>query len=43
MNFKEIHIGKMLKIAVTESGIEMSRICNFMKCEEEEVKQIYLQ
>ena len=33
----------MLKIAVTESGIEMSRICNFMKCEEEEVKQIYLQ
>ena len=43
MNFKEIHIGKMLKIAVTESGIEISRICNFMKCEEEEVKQIYLQ
>ena len=43
MNFKEIHIGKMLKTAVTESGIEMSRICNFMKCEEEEVKQIYLQ
>ena len=33
----------MLKIAVTESGIAMSRICNFMKCEEEEVKQIYLQ
>ena len=43
MNFKEIHIGKMLKTAVTESGIEISRICNFMKCEEEEVKQIYLQ
>ena len=33
----------MLKTAVTESGIEISRICNFMKCEEEEVKQIYLQ
>lgn len=33
----------MLKMSVTESGIEMSRICNFMKCEEEEVKQIYLQ
>ena len=43
MNFKEIHIGKMLKIAVTDCGIEISRICNFMKCEEEEVKQIYLQ
>ena len=33
----------MLKIAVTDCGIEISRICNFMKCEEEEVKQIYLQ
>ena len=43
MNFKKIHIGQMLKMSVTESGIEMSRICNFMKCEEEEVKQIYLQ
>ena len=43
MNFKEIHIGQMLKIAVTESGIEMSRICNFMKCEEEEINETYLQ
>ena len=43
MNFKEIHIGTLINQAVTESGIEISRICNFMKCEEEEVKQIYLQ
>ena len=43
MNFKEIHIGKMLKISVTESGIEMSRICNFMKCSEEDINQMYLQ
>ena len=42
MNFKEIHIGKMLKIAVTESGIEMSRICNFMNCNEEEIKEMFL-
>lgn len=41
MNFKEIHIGKMLKIAVTESGIEMSRICNFMKIQEEEIEEMY--
>ncbi|MDM1040450.1 MULTISPECIES: transposase [Empedobacter] len=41
MNFKEIHIGKMLKIAVTESGIEMSRICNFFKCKEKEVTEMY--
>ena len=43
MNFKEIHIGKMIEKEVADCGIEMSRICNFMKCEEEEVKQIYLQ
>ncbi|MGV0936116.1 transposase [Empedobacter falsenii] len=41
MNFKKIHIGKMLKIAVTESGIEMSRICNFFKCKEKEVTEMY--
>ena len=43
MNFKNIHIGQMIEKDVADSGTEMSRICNFMKCEEEEVKQIYLQ
>ena len=43
MNLKHIHIGKMIEKEVADCGIEMSRICNFMKCEEEEVKQIYLQ
>ena len=43
MNFKEIHIGKMLKIAVTDCGIEISRICNFIKCNEEDINQMYLQ
>ena len=33
----------MIEKRVTESGIAISRLCNFMKCEEEEVKQIYLQ
>ena len=33
----------MIEKEVADCGIEMSRICNFMKCEEEEVKQIYLQ
>ncbi|MGV0846267.1 transposase [Empedobacter falsenii] len=41
MNFKKIHIGQMLKMAVTESGIEMSRICNFFKCKEKEVTEMY--
>jgi len=42
MNFKNIHIGQMVKKGVTESGIEISRICNFMKCTEEEINQMYL-
>ena len=42
MNFKEIHIGKMLKTAVTESGIEISRICNFLNCNEGEINEMFL-
>lgn len=41
MNFKEIHIGSLLNQLVTESGIEVSRICNFLKCSEEEIKEMY--
>jgi len=40
-NFKNIHIGKMIKLKVTESEIEPSRICNFMKCREEDLEKIY--
>ncbi|SKC10876.1 Transposase [Soonwooa buanensis] len=42
-NFKEIHIGQLLKVAVTESGITMSRICNFLKCSEADIAKTYLQ
>ena len=41
MNFKEIHIRTLINQAVTESGTEMSRICNFFKCSEEEIEQMY--
>ena len=41
MNFKEIHIGSLINQAVTESGIEISRICNFMKATEAEIKEMY--
>jgi|SRR5690606_8417992 len=41
MNFKDIHIGTLINQAVTDSGIEISRICNFMKCSENEVKKMY--
>ncbi|REC74496.1 transposase [Chryseobacterium elymi] len=43
MNFKHIHIGTLINKAVTESGIEISRICNFFKCTEKEIKEMYQQ
>lgn len=41
INFKEIHIGTLISQRVTESRIEMSRICNFLPCTEDEVKEMY--
>lgn len=41
MNFKNIHIGKMIEKRVAESGIVASRICNFMKCKEDEICKMY--
>ena len=41
MNFKNIHIGQMIEKRVTESGIEISRLCNFMKCTEEQIEKMY--
>ena len=43
MNFKDINIGQMMEILVTESGIEISRICNFMKSTEEEIQRMFEQ
>jgi len=43
MNYKNIHIGQMVKKRVAENGIEMSRICNFFRCTEKEIKEMYLQ
>ncbi|MGC4129687.1 MAG: transposase [Bergeyella sp.] len=43
MNFKSIHIGALIEQAVAERGIELSRICNFMKCTEEEIQNMYTQ
>lgn len=41
MNFKNIHIGALVNQTVTERKIELSRICNFMHCSEEEVNEMY--
>ncbi|WP_343608956.1 transposase [Chryseobacterium oranimense] len=42
-HFKDIHLGALIKEKVIELEIETSRICNFLKCREEEVKEMYLQ
>lgn len=41
MNFKNIHIGKMIENAVIESGMQIFRICNFFRCSEGEVEAMY--
>lgn len=41
MNFKKIEIGKLIKIKVSELGIDMSRICNFLKVSEKDVEDMY--
>ena len=41
MIFKDIHIGQMIEKIVAESGIEISRHCNFMKFTEEEITKTY--
>ena len=40
MNFKSIHIGILINKAVTESGIEMSRFCNFFKCSTDDISEM---
>lgn len=43
MNFKEIHIGKLIRSRVSELGLEMSRICNFLDCTEKEIERVFKQ
>lgn len=41
MNFKNIYIGNLIEAKVTESGIELSRLCNFLQCTEEDLRVMY--
>ncbi|MDR6919265.1 transposase [Chryseobacterium sp. 2987] len=41
MDFKNIHIGQLIEKTVAESRIEMSRISNFLKCSDEDVRKMY--
>lgn len=41
MEFKNIHIGTFIKQAVTEAGIDIYRICSFLKYSEDEIEKMY--
>lgn len=40
-NFKEIHIGKLIKQRVEENNIDSLRICNFFKYDLLKIEQMY--
>lgn len=42
MNFKDIHIGKMIEKRVSELEIEISRISNFFQETDEKIYEMYL-
>lgn len=42
-NFRNIHIGKLIHLRVKENNIDLPRICNFMKCTEAEINEMYTQ
>ncbi|MCW3160840.1 transposase [Chryseobacterium oryctis] len=42
-NFKDIHIGSLIKQRVKELNVETLRICNFMKCNEHVLQEMFLQ
>ncbi|WP_294321037.1 transposase [uncultured Chryseobacterium sp.] len=40
-NFKNIHLGELIRARVKEKGLEAGRICSFIKCTEAELSEIY--
>ncbi|WP_345989984.1 transposase [Chryseobacterium sp. Chry.R1] len=41
LDLKNIHIGSLIKIAVADRDLDTSRICNFMKCDIEDIEITY--
>lgn len=41
--YKEIHIGKLIKIRVDEAGIDILRICDFFSLNAMEIENMYIQ
>lgn len=42
-NFKNIHIGTFIHLRVKENDMDIPRICNFMRCTEPEINEMYTQ
>lgn len=40
-SFKNINVGNLIRQKVTESEMDISRICNFFNCTEEEIEEMY--
>ncbi|NML72193.1 transposase [Chryseobacterium sp. RP-3-3] len=43
IDFKDIHIGRLVEIKWRESEISIERTCDFLKCTEEEVHILFLE
>ena len=43
MNFKEIHIGRLIEDRVSEYHLDIARIRNFLNCSDEDIQQMYLE
>lgn len=43
MNFKNIHIGTLIKQKVEEEELDNIRICSFFKCSDDEIIEMYNQ
>ncbi len=43
MNFKQIHIGSIIKAKFLEEALDMQRACNFMKCTQSEIEKMFLE
>lgn len=41
--YKDIHIGKLIKIRVDEAGIDILRICDFFSLNAMEIENMYIQ
>lgn len=42
MNYKDIHIGELIKKRFLEQNIETARVCNYFNCSEEDITKMYL-